>query len=298
MAAYYQDYFRAEVRATQRLTPHMHRVVFGGGDLHRFTSTGVGDERLIVVFPPAGETVPPPPVRMPDGTLDYPDRATCPPMRSYTVRRFDHDTAEMVIDFVVHDGGVAAPWAVQALPGDTVYLTVAGGWYAPPAEARWQLLLADMTGLPALGRIVEEQPRRLPTIAITEIMETADRQVLDVPEDTRVHWITDSGNGYGPSRLLSALQDLELPDGPGYLWYAGEAAESRAIRKYLRHELGWGNEQFTILGYWRVKQEDWLRRYERVADQLETVYTAAVADGRSADDALEAYDDALEKAGL
>ena len=43
----------------------------------------------MVVFPPPGAAEPPPPVRMPDGTLDYPDRATCPPMRSYTVRDWE-----------------------------------------------------------------------------------------------------------------------------------------------------------------------------------------------------------------
>ena len=89
MGGYYQDYFRAEVRATERLTPHMLRVVLGGSDLRRFRSSGAGDERLIVVFPPSGAAEPPPPVRMPDGTLDYPDRAACPPMRSYTVRAWD-----------------------------------------------------------------------------------------------------------------------------------------------------------------------------------------------------------------
>ena len=235
---------------------------------------------------------------MPDGTLDYPDRDTCPPMRSYTVRSWNAETAEMAIDFVVHDGGVAAPWAQAARPGDVIYVTVASGWYAPPAEARWQVLLSDLTGLPALGRILEDAPRRLPTIAVAEVIEEADRQSLRVPAGSEVRWVVGSGNGHGPSRLLNALRRLELPEGPGYVWYAGEAAESRAVRKYLRHNLGWTNDEFTILGYWRVKQEEWLRRYEEVAEQLETSYAAAVADGRSEGDALEIYDDALEKAGL
>ena len=298
MAAYYQDYFRAEVRTVQRLTPHMLRIVFGGGDLHRFRSSEVGDERLIVVFPPAGRTEPPEPVRMPDGTLDYPDRETCPPMRSYTVRGWDADASELAIDFVVHDGGVASPWALAAEPGSTVYLTVADGWYGPPPEAQWQILLADMTGLPALGRILEDAPRRLPTIAVAELIEDADRQPLEAPAGSEVRWISGSGNGYGPSRLLEALRRLTLPDGPGYVWYAGEASESRAVRKYLRQELGWGNDRFTILGYWRLKQEEWLQRYERVADQLEAVYTDAVSEGRSEDHALDVYDRELEKVGL
>ena len=140
----------------------MLRVVLGGPDLGRFRSSGAGDERLLVVFPPAGSFVPPAPVRLADGTLDYPDRATCPPMRSYTVRGWDPAAAEMTLDFVLHPGGVAAPWAIRAQPGDVVYVTEATGWYAPPAGARWQVLLADLTGLPALGAFSRTLHRHCP----------------------------------------------------------------------------------------------------------------------------------------
>lgn len=298
MGGYYQDYFRAEVRAVQRLTPHMLRVVLGGLDLSRFRSSGAGDERLIVVFPPSGASEPPPPVRMPDGTLDYPDRTACPPMRSYTVRAWDPVAGQMTIDFVLHPGGVAAPWAIRARPGHVVYVTEAGGWYAPPVDAQWQVLLADLTGLPALGRIVEETPAPLPTVAIAEVPETADRQNSLANWGADVRWLTGTGNGLGPSRLLTALRELDLPTGPGYVWFAGEAGESRSVRRYLRHQLGWTNEHFTSLGYWRIKQEEWLSRYERIGDRLEAIYSSALADGRSEGDALDVYENALEKAGL
>lgn len=298
MGGYYQDYFRAEVRATERLTPHMLRVVLGGPDLARFRTSGAGDERLIVVFPPPGAAEPPPPVRMSDGTLDYPDRNACPPMRSYSVRAWDPVASQMTIDFVLHPGGVAAPWAIRARRGDVVYVTEASGWYAPPSGAQWQVLLADMTGLPALGRIVEESPATVRTLAIAEVIEPADRQSFGASSYADVRWLHGTGNGLEPSRLLTTLRDLQLPSGPGYVWFAGEAAESRGVRKYLRHQLGWTAEQFTSLGYWRIKQEEWLSRYERIGDRLEAIYSAALASGRSEGDALDVYDDALEKAGL
>ena len=298
MGGYYQDYFRAEVRSVERLTPHMLRVVLEGTDLRRFRSSGTGDERLIVVFPPSGAAEPPPPVRMPDGTLDYPDRTACPPMRSYTVRAWDPIAGQMTIDFVLHPGGVAAPWAICARPGDVVYVTEASGWYAPPTGARWQVLLADLTGLPALGRIVEESAAALPTVAIAEVIETTDRQTSLSNSGADVRWLHGTGNGLMPSRLLTALRELDLPTGLGYVWFAGEAGESRGVRKYLRHQLGWSNEQFTSLGYWRIKQEEWLSRYGRIGDRLEAIYSSALAAGRSEGDALDIYDDALEKAGL
>lgn len=293
---YYTDYFRADVLDVVTLTPNMIRIVFGGADLQRFVSSGDPDERLVVVLPRPGQRETAAPVRQPDGTLDYPADDE-PELRSYTVRRFDADRSEMVIDFVRHDGGVAATWALQARAGDVVYLSPAKGWYAPPAAATWQLLLADMTALPALGRIVEELPRGIRALAVAEVTEAADRQELTSPADVTYRWVT-GGNGHGPSVMLDVLRQIELPSGPGYIWFAGEAAESRAIRKYVRHELGWSTESFTILGYWRVNKERWMARYEQVGEQLEKVYTNAIESGLSEGDALEVYEAELEKVGL
>ncbi len=295
---YYDIYYRAEVRSVSRLSPNMLRVRFGGGDLASWASTGRGDERLVIVFPRAGDTEPPAPDRHPDGTHDYLDEATRPEMRSYTVRAWDPRTSEMLIDFVAHEGGVAVPWVRSARPGHTVFLTEAAGWYDPPADARWQLLLADMTALPALGRILAQLPADQQAHVIAEVIEPGDEQTLTSTAHVQTRWLHGSGHGRSPSRLLAALQDFDWPDGPGYVWFAGEAGESRAVRKHLRRQLGWSADRYAILGYWRVHGQDWNRRYEAIAPRLEHVYTQAVAEGLSSTDALELYDDALEEVGL
>ena len=293
---YYDDYYRAEVRAVEALTPTMIRIVFGGEDLRRFASSGDPDERLVVVLPRPGERHTPDPVRQADGTLDYPADDE-PEIRSYTVRRFDPEAPEMVIDFVRHVGGAAAAWAIQARVGDVVYLSPAKGWYSPPADATWQLLLADLTGLPALGRILDELPAGMRAITVAEVATDADRQRFTSAAEVSSQWLV-AGNGHGPSRLLEVLKRIEFPAGPGYIWFAGEASESRAVRKYVRRELGWTTDRFTIIGYWRMDQERWMARYEPIGETLEKVYTDAVASGLSEGDALDVYEDALEKAGL
>lgn len=293
---YYDDYYRAEVRAVEALTPTMIRIVFGGEDLRRFASSGDPDERLVVVLPRPGERHTPDPVRQADGTLDYPADDE-PEIRSYTVRRFDPEAPEMVIDFVRHVGGAAAAWAIQARVGDVVYLSPAKGWYSPPADATWQLLLADLTGLPALGRILDELPADMRAITVAEVATDADRQRFTSAAEVSSQWLV-AGNGHGPSRLLEVLKLIEFPAGPGYIWFAGEASESRAVRKYVRRELGWTTDRFTIIGYWRMDQERWMARYEPIGETLEKVYTDAVASGLSEGDALDVYEDALEKAGL
>ena len=247
--AYYDRYYRAVVQTVERRSPNLLRVVFGGGDLADFTGSGVADERLVVVFPRPGESEPPAPTVAADGRQDYPEEASPPPMHSLSVRSWSAERQEIVLDIVPHEGGVAGPWAMTAHPGQVVYLTEAQGWYAPPAGLAWQLLVADLTGLPALERIVEELPANARAYVLVEVLDPADRPRLASAATVVTRCLVGSGHGRGPSRLLSAIRELDWPEGPGYVWFAGEAAESRAVRRYLRRERNWPRERSTILGY-------------------------------------------------
>ncbi len=273
-------YRTVQVRSAAALTPNMIRVVLGGAGLNDFSSSGFADERVGIAFTGA------------NGTVDD------SPVRAYTVRRWDADARELTVDLVRHDGGVAARWAEQARPGDVVQIGEPLGWYAPPADCAWQLLVADMTGLPALGRILEELPATTRAHAIVETIDSGDWQMLQSAAPLAVDWHAASGHGLGPSVLARAVRDFEFPEGPGYVWFAGEAAESRSIRKFLRRELGWSVDRFEVLGYWRVRKEAWMARYETVSAEIEQVYAKAIADGRDTNEALELYDAALEKVGL
>ena len=295
---YYDVYHRAEVVATRRLTPHLVRVELGGDGMRTWESSGVPDERLVLVLPAPGSREVARPVTMPDGTQDYPDPENQPPMRSYTVRSWDGVAGRMCVDFVVHEGGIASTWAQDAELGDVIYLTEAMGWYRPPADATWQLLVADLAGLPALARAVEELPAGTRAYVLAEIPSAADRLEVATAGDVTWTWLEGSGNDTGPSRLADAVAAFATPDGPGYVWFAAEASASRAVRKHLRHERGLPVSCCTLLGYWRLDSERWAARYAEVAPTLEAVYTKAVAAGASSDDALELYDEALERVGL
>ena len=295
---YYDVYHRAEVLATRRLTPHLVRVELGGAGLAGWSTSGRPDERLVLVLPAPGERRVAEPVTMPDGTQDYPDPDHQPPMRSYTVRSFEPTEPRMVVEFVVHDGGVASAWAQAARPGDELFLTTAMGWYRPPVDARWQLLVADLAGLPALARAVEELPADARAYAVVEVPTDDDRITVQTAADVSWTWLVGSGNGHGPSRLPVEVAGFVEPDGPGYVWFAAEASASRAVRKHLRQDRGWPSTRYCTLGYWRLDSERWDARYAEVGPSLESVYTEAVAAGATSEDALELYDDALERAGL
>ena len=268
-------YFVAEVREASRLTPNMIRLVFGGRELAAYASSGRADERLVIEFPASG------------GTL-----------RSYTVRCWDPVRAELTVDVVAHAGGVASTWAEGARPGDQVRLSDARGWYLPPQECSWQLLVADMTGLPALGRIVEELDPGVRAHVIVEVLAVEDIQELSSRAEVSYDWRIGRGNGMAPSVLPEVVQEFAPPSGPGYLWFAAEAEAARAVRRHVRRVWKWPHAQFTILGYWRHRQEEWRARYDQHGAELMQVYTKAIAEGRSSHDALELYDEALARVGL
>ncbi len=167
----YQIY-RAEVIAARRLTPGMVRVTLGGEDLSRFTTTGVGDEYLRVFFPHGEDRREVSlPLATADGGWDWPEGAAKSPLRTYTVRdiRRNGGGVELDIDFVVHDGGIAATWAQRAAPGDVVGLNNPNPLYDPPDNLDWQFLIADQAGLPAAGRLLAATPSHVRTKVVIEV---------------------------------------------------------------------------------------------------------------------------------
>lgn len=230
------------------------------------------------------------------GVWGYHDSGVVVPGRNYTVRRYHAENATAIIDFVVHGSGVATNWLRDAVPGNMIVVSHARSWYRPGA-ASWQILAADLTGLPALARIIEELPAAVPAVAVVEVGDEEDLGYLPVRDNVSVVWAA-GGNGAGPSALADLIAAQRLPDGDGYLWFAGEAAQSRAVRKWLRRELGWASAQFDIVGYWRQGSEEWDQRFAEVGQDVLAVYREALAAGKSQKVALEEYDEALERVGL
>ena len=152
--------------------------------------------------------------------------------------------------------------------------------------------------MPAAARIVEELAPDNEAIAIVEVAEDADLEYLPHRTNVTVIATVGTGNGDGESVLAQLVAAQPLPAGRGYCWFAGEAGQSRAVRKYLRGQHHWDAAQFDILGYWRRDSEAWDKRYAPVASDLFAVYEKALADGKSDKLASEEFDDALEQAGL
>ncbi|UCN15085.1 siderophore-interacting protein [Cellulomonas iranensis] len=287
--------WRAEVTHVRRLTPGMVRVTLGGPGMTEYGTTGVGDEYVRVFFPHAGQDEPVMP-RVAGRSWEFDDPDTAAPMRTYTVRAWR--PGEVDVDFVVHDGGVAAAWALRARPGDVVGLTTPIGLYDPPDGTTWQLLLADATGLPAALRLLEQAPPGVRTRAVLEVPDATHHQDVAPGAHADVTWV-HGGNGHGPSALADLLPDVTLPDGPGYVWVAGETRVLRAVRRHLRHERALPGADYKIVGYWTAQAELWRERYDAlpapVRSRLASLWDDA---GRDPEEIEDEYDDQLERLGL
>ncbi len=248
----------ARVTATRRLTPHMIRISFEAvGGWHWYVG-GHGDERIDIAIPRPGETEADLTVfNSPEYGRGWVGEE--PPWRHYTVRAVRNGGRELDIDFVVHDGGIASSWAERAEPGHLIGVFGefedddhgdSSSYYNPPTDAGFQLLVADATGLPGLGRVLEELQPGTRALAIIEVAEEADIQELTSPAKVELIWRTGTGNGYAPSVLADEVAKITDPGEPWYAWVACEAATSRAIRRDLRTRLGLARDRHHAIGFW------------------------------------------------
>lgn len=245
--------YTARVLTREELSAHLVRLRLAVPD--GFTSTGVADEWVGLIVPGQFQS------------------------RYYTVRSVDD--AELVIDVVRHDVGLVTEWvAREDCVGSTVTITEPKGSYQPPAEATWQLLVGDLTGLPAMARILETST--LPTRVWAEVPDDLSGYFT---ADADVTWLTTPADG--GSRLAEVVAAIDWPAGEGYFWMAGESAQMRAIRKFLMRERQLPASAYDVMGYWRLSTG----RQPRAVDPG-PIWREGKARGLSDQEIWDAYDQA------
>ncbi len=251
---YIEDYFLASVLSANRLSPSMIRVILHVQNGSCLLPTGHPDEWVRLALPPGEGMAVTLPVLMENGKWGRPDGSQHCPNRPYTVRRWNADTGEMIIDVVVHEGGVASSWARVAAAGDVVGICNPEGRFRMPDDSDWLLMLTDITGLPAVGRVLEELPQEFRVIAHVEVPIDADRQALDTEAHLSMSWHVYHGPNPerpGYTELARIAQTVtKLPEGPGYIYIAGEARAVSAARKHFRDTLGFDKTRIDAVGYW------------------------------------------------
>ncbi|USQ87332.1 siderophore-interacting protein [Streptomyces phaeoluteigriseus] len=242
----------AQVVRTERLTPHMQRVVLGGEGLAEFTAATCTDHYVKLLFGPAGVTYPEP-FDLERIRAEFP-REQWPVTRTYTVRHWDPEHRELTLDFVLHgDEGIAGPWAARVQPGETVRFMGPGGAYAPDPAADWHLLAGDESALPAIAAALESLPAGAVAHAFIEVSGPEEEQKID--SEVGVVWLHRGGRPVG-ERLVEAVRALEFPEGRLHAFVHGEAACVKELRKLLRVELQVPREDLSVSGYWRLGHDE------------------------------------------
>lgn len=230
----------ATVISSQRLTPNMQRIVLGGEEL--------------ADFPPGQESGY---IKLIFG--DDPDTRR---MRTYTVRAFDPDKPELVVDFALHDdsegddAGLASHWAQHADPGTEILVGGPGDKKLVNMDADWFLLAGDMTALPAISCNLEQMPRNARGYAVIEVVSEADRQPLDAPAGIAIHWVINPHPGSDANALLHKIRTLPWLDGKPSIWAACEFSAMRALRKFFKQEKQVQRDELYVSSYWKLGRSE------------------------------------------
>jgi len=240
---------RLQVLRVVDLTPRMRRITLGGPELAGFVSLG-SDDHVKLMFPQNAEQ---------QAALETlvlgagKDNGPLPAMRDYTPRRYDLDTLELDIDFVLHGDGPASTWAEQAQPGQFLHIGGPRGSMIVPDMFDSYLLIGDETALPAIARRLEGLAANRRALVVVEVENGAEQQKLESAAQVNVIWVLREG---GKNNLLTTVKQLQVPGGNLYAWVATESRVSRQIRRVLLDEHGL-NEQFVkAVGYWKQDDRD------------------------------------------
>lgn len=290
--------YRATVLGRRRLSAHLVSISLAvEGD---FATTTIPDEYLRVMIAPEGAELVLPHIDE-NYTVTYPDGAVEPESRVYTVsdHRIVDGVVQLDIDIALHEVGIGSDWARTCEPGDQVGLTEAHGLYAAPADVPWQLLVCDITGVPALARILRGlNPEQKVDVHVV-LTDHGDEIALPSPADVNLTWQVVQDERHISEALSDVVLGWDLPDEGRYVWLAGEARASRVVRKHLRRTLGWPQAAFYTCGYWQLDAEKWNARYEQVAEQLQPEFQE-VAKLAETDEGLylDKIDEIYERVGL
>ncbi|WP_334177065.1 siderophore-interacting protein [Pseudoxanthobacter sp.] len=238
-----------EVVRVDRLSPHLIRVAFAGGDLGDFQSAGF-DDHVKLFFPAPGESRPVLPAIGPDGGPATGTGALI--ARDYTPRRFSAARGELEIEFAVHEAGPATAWALQAAPGQIIGLGGPRGSMVPADDFDWYLLAGDDAALPAIARRLESLPAGARTFVFAETGGPEDELPLAAPQGTTIRWLHRGSTEPGLSTVLdAALAAFVPPPGDGHVWIAAESGVARRLRTLMlthhNHPKAW----LKAAAYWR-----------------------------------------------
>ena len=154
---------------------------------------------------------------------------------------------------VLHGDGPAAAWAASVQPGGRIEAIGPRGKVTVDAGADWHLFAGDDSAVPASLAMAESLADPDRAIVILEVDGPDDQQqaLTSRRAEIPVRWLHRAGaDPASAGHLVAALESVDLPDGRGHAYLAGELGVVAAMRAAL---LGRGltAEQISAKPYWR-----------------------------------------------
>lgn len=238
----------ARIVGRTMVTPRMLRLTLAGPEI-RDVLTFACDDHLGVVFPLEDGTRNDPTYDPDRQMLDWPRPMA--PMRKYTIRRHDPVAGEVDLDIVLHPGGLASDWAVDAEPGEEVILAGPPGSLAFPHTYSQYVFAIDSTALPALARWLDEGDWiEDGGVTVQVLVDIDDPSDADYPlrerEGVTVRWLPRRGG----STLADTVAALDLgghATDEVFLFAAGEAGDIAPLRRWSKQ----AGIAALITGYWK-----------------------------------------------
>lgn len=234
------------VLRVERVSAGFQRIVLGGEALEGFSSRGF-DDHSKVFFPEKGSTFVPPVVT--DEGVDW-GNGVRPQARDYTPL-YDAARHELILDFFIHDGGVASNWAVDAKPGDTLSIGGPRGSLVVPEDYAWQLYVCDESGMPALRRRLEALralPVRPEVHAVVTVGDAACQDYLAHLSEFNITLVV----GHNEQAVADHLATLSVPAEDYFIWLTGEGKVVKNLSRLFETD-AIDQKLVRASAYWHAK---------------------------------------------
>jgi NADPH-dependent ferric siderophore reductase len=110
-------------------------------------------------------------------------------------------------------------------------------------------LIADETGLPAIGRRLAELPIGTRVVVLVEVDGPSDQLTFETVANATIIWA--HRNDIATDVLPKTLATLKLPAGNHYAWVACESLTAKTLRRQLIADHGANPKWMRAAGYWR-----------------------------------------------
>lgn len=170
-------------------------------------------------------------------------------IRTYSIRKYDVITNQLVIDFAIHTNGVATLWAQGAKGGDQIGLIGMGSKNTYNQDHL--VLIGDMAAVPAICYSLEHLPNDQKASAFIEVKHQSDVMPLSKNDNVEINWLIT--NSQQANQLIETVLKADLTYYPQILFWGGmESSLAQQLRHALKDKYTHlSSEAIQIISYWR-----------------------------------------------